>query len=112
MHVLVAGSVSFRQLPCDGAVLHQSVSSITHPGVVLPLLGPCPLGIPTELPVTGVALPHGSSSPAATAGGGFHRAVGELRRPRDSAPIASTTSARAWKLWPLKNASQCGNAAT
>src|SRR6476620_129801 len=52
-----------------------SPSSVTQPGVTLPLLGPWPLGIATELPGTGVALAHGSgsSSPAAgasaTAGG-------------------------------------------
>src|ERR1700744_3167040 len=32
-----------------------------HPGVVWPRLGPFPEGIATELPGTGVALPHGSS---------------------------------------------------
>ena len=34
----------------------------TQPGVVLPLLGPYPLGIATELPATGVALAHAPSS--------------------------------------------------
>src|SRR4051812_26513564 len=33
-----------------------------HPGVVLPRLGPYPLGIATELPGTGVALAQGSGS--------------------------------------------------
>src|SRR3954451_17300050 len=39
-----------------------------HPGVVLPRLGPCPLGMATELPGTGVALAHvsGSSTTAAS----------------------------------------------
>src|SRR4051812_50110403 len=43
-----------------------------QPGVVLPRLGPCPLGIATELPGTGVALGHASASPvsAGAAGGG------------------------------------------
>src|SRR3990172_6950643 len=73
MHVLVEVSVTFRQLPPEGAVDHQSFSSITHPGVVLPLLGPCPLGIPTELPGTGVALPHASPASASTPRGAPRR---------------------------------------
>ena len=71
----------------------------------MPLLGPYPLGIATELPATGVALGHGSSSAAASSAGssgGSH----------DRAPMAATTSPRALKLWPLTSASQCGSAAT
>src|SRR5919197_4411826 len=34
---------------------------LTHPGVVWPRRGPCPLGMATELPGTGVALAHVSS---------------------------------------------------
>jgi len=37
-----------------------------HPGVVLPRLGPNPLGIATLLPRSGVALAHGSGSSSAT----------------------------------------------
>src|SRR5262249_19934454 len=68
-------------------------ASVTQRGVVLPLLGPWPLGIATELPATGVALAHGSgSSPAA--GSGSDR----------SPAIARVTSASAAKLWPLTSA--------
>ena len=61
MHVLAELSV-IVQRPLAGPVDHLSLASVTHPGVVFPLLGPCPLGIPTELPGTGVALAHGSSA--------------------------------------------------
>ena len=54
----------------------------SHPGVVLPLLGPQPLGIATELPPTGVALAHGSSL---SSGSG---ADSTGRRPVELAPEA------------------------
>ena len=74
---------------------------MTHPGLVLPRLGPCPLGIATELPGTGVALAHDSGSSAGAGPGGSTGAP----------PIASTTSLSARKLCPLTSASQCGSAA-
>src|SRR4051812_39411533 len=83
-----------------------SSSSVTHPAVTLPLLGPCPLGIATELPATGVALAHDSCSPATSAAGG------SSGRSQEAAPIASATSPSARKLCPLTSASQCGSAAT
>src|SRR3954452_1308804 len=76
-----------------------------HPGVVLPLLGPYPLGIATELPATGVALAHGSASSAGA--GGANMCGGQA-----AAAIASATSPRASKLCPLTSASQCGSAWT
>src|SRR5207247_1227725 len=72
-----------------------------QPGVVLPRLGPSPLGTATELPAAGVALAHASSS--ATSG---------LRAGKSLPPSASTTSRRAAKLWPLTSASIWGAAAT
>src|SRR4051794_38320323 len=79
-------------------------AGLHHPGIVLPRLGLYPLGIATELPATGVALAHGSSSSGSTPGAPSFT----VRR----APIASATSPRASRLWPLTSASQCGIAAT
>src|SRR3954464_1170422 len=53
----------------------------SQPGVVFPRLAPEPLGIATELPCTGVALAHGSSSSCA---GSSHAGAGNA-----SAPTAS-----------------------
>ena len=90
------------------AGLGPQSSSVTHPGVVLPLLGPWPLGMATELP----GHRHGAGprlglvrdwpAGAVATGGGSHVA----------APIAAATSPSASKLWPLTSASQCGSAAT
>src|SRR4029077_588182 len=102
MQILTGRSLIERSFARGG----YSPASATQPGVTLPLLGPCPLGIATELPATGVALAHGSGSPpvppAPASSGASH--VG--------APIASTTSPSARKLCPLTSASQCGSAAT
>src|SRR4029077_10114183 len=72
------------------AELRRVAHSVAQPGVMLPRLGPWPLGIPTELPAAGVALVQRSSSccDAAARPGASHT----------SAPIADATSARAWKL--------------
>src|SRR3954447_18287183 len=94
------------------ARVDASLRSRLHPGVVRPRLGPYPLGIATELPGTGVALAHGSSS-SSGAGGATGAARIAARPPRSgsSAAIASTTSPRASRLWPLTSASQCSSAA-
>src|SRR5262245_17420011 len=78
----------------------------SHPGEVLPRLGPYPLGIATELPGTGVALGHSSSSTVSSASGGAS-IPSETPSSDAGAPIASTTSLKASKLWPLTSASQC-----
>src|SRR5262245_614391 len=85
-------------------------SSVTQPGLVFPRLGPCPLGMATELPGTGVALAQGSP-PSASAGSGAAAPAATGSSP-GGAPIASTTSPSAWKLCPLTSASQYGSAAT
>src|SRR4029077_13001281 len=73
------------------AELRRVAHSVAQPGVMLPRLGPWPLGIPTELPAAGVALGQGSSS---CSGAGVARSGAS----HTSAPIADATSARAWKL--------------
>ncbi len=104
MHVLV--EVSLISAP------PSSVAGIAHhPAVVLPRLGPCPLGIATELPGTGVALAQGSCPSSGGAGGDLWLAAGE-RLSRACAPTARTTSCSALKLCPLTSASQYGSAAT
>src|SRR3954454_20442880 len=81
--------------PRTDAVLHR-----LHPGVVLPRLGPYPLGIATLDPATGVALAQSSSSGSGAA---------SLRE--RSEPIASITSCSAARLWPLTSESTKGSAA-
>src|SRR5206468_5938042 len=93
----------------------RSSGQILRPGVVLPFFGKAPLGIATELPSTGVELPHASSSSKSwsiSTSGGFHLAFPPLISLARSALIASTTSSSAFRLWPLTSASQYGSAAT
>ena len=66
-----------RSLAARIDAVFGSLARVTHrspiPGVSLPLLGPCPLGIATELPGTGVALAHGSGSSSPLAAASEHR---------------------------------------